>query len=386
MAACSRLRLTRHSIRHRIPAVQRCSPRANSQRLSPARAVLARSALNSTIPELSRAQPSLLYQLLPSFSPGDMMKSHALAASAALVLSSALLAQAVGETPTPPAIPGEASLAGRLQPAARSGHGAGRGADDLGQHEQQHPDLLDADEVTSRSSSAVSFRPRSSCAASGLRFDEAFSGYKGQTIDIADQASATRRRRPSTMSATFASNFDVTAPAAGRRLQAGEVHAARHAERPSRRTRRPGRSSSRSGTPFVWIQNTNRNNLLIEIVVYGNTNNNAIFTYPLDAHNAHDSDDVSMPVRQPDRDVGHGWPELRPRDELPRQALEAPRSPPTTATFGTGCPWHGRDADHCDAERGCDRDGHQQQLLRCRQAPTCATSRSTTVRRSARLA
>jgi len=114
----------------------------------------------------------------------------------------------------------------------------------------------------------------------GFRHDQAFANYKGQTVEL-EITLAYTKKTPANLSTTFASNFDITKPAPvivlpRSKFKLPDFAATKPTNPQVWQVQIPFK------VPFVWTQVTGRN-MLVQIRIYGNSFNNRIFTYPLDA-------------------------------------------------------------------------------------------------------
>jgi hypothetical protein len=114
----------------------------------------------------------------------------------------------------------------------------------------------------------------------GLRQDDQFQGYEAHVIEI-EVTFGGSTLDPATLTPTFANNFNSTT------LPARNVFARRKFALPRMPLGLPANPAEFFITipfdlplPFVLPAGQN---LVVEVVNWGNTNNNAIFTYPLDA-------------------------------------------------------------------------------------------------------
>ena len=207
------------------------------------------------------------------------MRYHYVAPLVALLSASVLPAQSRGETPAPSGVPGASSapllagpqnLTGTVPAAFRTGFGNTNNNIPISWTPTRYQQVFLGSELPTKLA----------IFGLGFRFDEAFANYKGQTIDM-EITLAYTNKTPSTLTSTYASNFDITTPQPLVVFPRGQF-------------KLPDMPATKPSNPqywpiqipfkilFVWIQQANRN-MLVEIKVFGNSNNNNIFTYPLDA-------------------------------------------------------------------------------------------------------
>jgi hypothetical protein len=114
----------------------------------------------------------------------------------------------------------------------------------------------------------------------GMRQDDAFSGFTGHMVDLEMKLGASTKDH-TTLGTGFDGNFDVTSsppvnvyPRAQTRLP----------NMPPQLPTNPQEFFIKIpfAVPYTWIKVPGRN-LVIEVVNWGNSNGNQIFTYPLDA-------------------------------------------------------------------------------------------------------
>jgi hypothetical protein len=112
----------------------------------------------------------------------------------------------------------------------------------------------------------------------GLRQDDQFNSYLGYTIDM-EMKLGYSTLTPATLTSTFASNFNTTPPTV--------VIARKVVAQPQMPPTNPTDPTVffhqiKFDAPWIWTQVSGRN-IVIEVRNHANGNNNAIFTYPLDA-------------------------------------------------------------------------------------------------------
>jgi hypothetical protein len=114
----------------------------------------------------------------------------------------------------------------------------------------------------------------------GMRQDDGFSGYAGHTVDLEMKLGGSTLDH-TTLGITFDSNFDVTSPPPVKVFPRAQT---KLPNMPPQRPTNPQEFFIKLpfAAPYTWIKVPGRN-LVIEVVNWGNSNSNQIFTYPLDA-------------------------------------------------------------------------------------------------------
>ena len=261
------------------------------------------------------------------------MRYHSLLAPTVLLLSTSLLAQTPGETPTPPTPAGEAppvtlvgaqNLTGTVPAAYRTVFGNTNNNIPISWSPERYQQVFLGSELPTKLA----------VFGLGFRFDQAFSNFKGQTVDL-EITLAYTKKTPANLSSTFASNFDITTP------KPVVVFPRKKFTLPNMPATKPTNPQLWQiqipfKVPFIWTQVKGRN-MLVQIRIYGNSNSNRFFTYPLDAASGTKATTTRLFGTGPTATTGS----LGRNYGLVMSFLDKIKTTATYSSFGTGCPGTG---------------------------------------------
>lgn len=257
------------------------------------------------------------------------MRYHSLLAPTVLLLSTSLLAQTPGETPTAPSPAGEAppvilvgaqNLTGTVPAAYRTVFGNTNNNIPISWSPERYQQVFLGSELPTKLA----------VFGLGFRFDQAFSNFKGQTVDM-EITLAYTKKTPANLSSTFASNFDITTP------KPVVVFPRKKFTLPNMPATKPTNPQLWQiqipfKVPFIWTQVKGRN-MLVQIRIYGNSNSNRIFTYPLDAASGTSATTTRLYGTGPTATTGS----VGRNYGLVMSFLDKIKTTGSYVTFGTGC-------------------------------------------------